>query len=129
MLRILDLRAEIAAVYTAGTGSASESTAGVADEDDSSLQPGPQGGDSGSPSQGKGSGGAMVGGGASAKSPSVTPSRGESGGLCRSTLARAARPMGDCMQIPPVGLVPMFVGAGHGGRTITSCDDGKTWIE
>jgi hypothetical protein len=29
---------------------------------------------------------------------------------------------------PPPGLVPMFVAAGQGGRTITSCDDGKTWI-
>lgn len=22
----------------------------------------------------------------------------------------------------------MFIAAGHGGRTVTSCDDGKTWI-
>lgn len=28
---------------------------------------------------------------------------------------------------PPPGLVPMFVAAGMGGRTITSCDDGRTW--
>jgi hypothetical protein len=29
---------------------------------------------------------------------------------------------------PPAGVVPMFVAAGQGGRTITSCTDGKTWI-
>lgn len=28
----------------------------------------------------------------------------------------------------PAGLVAMFVAAGQGGRTVTSCDDGKTWI-
>jgi hypothetical protein len=28
----------------------------------------------------------------------------------------------------PVGMVPMFVASGYGARTITSCDDGKTWI-
>jgi len=30
--------------------------------------------------------------------------------------------------LPPAGLVPMFVASGQGGRTITSCDDGKTWV-
>lgn len=29
---------------------------------------------------------------------------------------------------PPGGLVPMFVAVGRGGRTMTSCDDGHTWI-
>jgi hypothetical protein len=29
---------------------------------------------------------------------------------------------------PPPGLVPMFVASGQGGRTITSCDDGRTWV-
>ena len=29
---------------------------------------------------------------------------------------------------PPSGKVPMFVAAGRGGRTIVSCDDGRTWI-
>lgn len=28
----------------------------------------------------------------------------------------------------PAGMVPMFVASGYGARTITSCDDGKTWI-
>lgn len=31
------------------------------------------------------------------------------------------------IEMPPSGAVPMFVAAGHGGRTITSCDDGRTW--
>lgn len=30
--------------------------------------------------------------------------------------------------LPPEGLVAMFVAAGNGGRTVTSCDDGKTWV-
>ncbi|MDX2024506.1 MAG: hypothetical protein SF187_29970 [Deltaproteobacteria bacterium] len=28
----------------------------------------------------------------------------------------------------PMGKVGVFVAAGNGGRTVTSCDDGKTWI-
>ena len=35
---------------------------------------------------------------------------------------------GGSVSTPPVGLVPMFVAAGNGGRTITSCDDGLTWV-
>lgn len=30
--------------------------------------------------------------------------------------------------MPTAGLVPMFVASGYGARTLTSCDDGKTWI-
>lgn len=32
------------------------------------------------------------------------------------------------MPEPPEGSVPMFVAAGAGGRRVTSCDDGLTWI-
>jgi hypothetical protein len=37
-------------------------------------------------------------------------------------------PMTTVVVPPPVGKVPMFVAAGHGARTVTSCDDGRTWI-
>lgn len=29
---------------------------------------------------------------------------------------------------PPTGTVPMFVAQGHLGRTVISCDDGRTWV-
>ena len=29
---------------------------------------------------------------------------------------------------PPSGTIPMFVAQGHAGRTIISCDDGRTWV-
>lgn len=29
---------------------------------------------------------------------------------------------------PPTGHIPLFVAYGHGGRTLVSCDDGRTWI-
>ena len=29
---------------------------------------------------------------------------------------------------PPSGTVPMFVAQGHAGRTIVSCDQGRTWV-
>jgi hypothetical protein len=46
--------------------------------------------------------------------------------------AEVPRPSADTSAPPdavaPAGLVPMFVAAGMGGRTITSCDDGRSWI-
>src|SRR5262245_24536288 len=35
---------------------------------------------------------------------------------------------GDGGPSPTAGKVPMFVGQGYLGRTIVSCDDGKTWV-
>jgi len=29
---------------------------------------------------------------------------------------------------PPAGSIPMFIAQGHAGRTIISCDDGRTWV-
>ena len=29
---------------------------------------------------------------------------------------------------PPPGSIPMFVAQGHAGRTIVSCDDGRSWV-
>lgn len=34
----------------------------------------------------------------------------------------------DTEDLPPPGTIPMFVAVGRGGRTITSCDGGWTWI-
>ncbi|MEM7135675.1 MAG: hypothetical protein AAF500_03800 [Myxococcota bacterium] len=29
---------------------------------------------------------------------------------------------------PPQGSIPMFVAQGHAGRTVVSCDDGRSWV-
>lgn len=64
----------------------------------------------------------------------TTPSRRDSGMLLPDGPQNAedspdGRSELDAMPLPPPrGLVPMFVAAGQGGRTVTSCTDGRTWI-
>ncbi len=52
------------------------------------------------------------------------------GGLGGSTGSPKSDPDGGILppEETPIGKVPMFVAAGQGGRTIASCDDGKTWV-
>jgi len=77
------------------------------------------GGTGGTPSLGAGgmggstSAGGMGGGG--------FPGTGGSGG------GEAGGTGGDPID-PPAGTVPMFVAQGQAGRTIISCDDGRTWV-
>jgi len=52
------------------------------------------------------------------------------GGVPRGTggTATGAGGAGGRPTEPPVGGIPMFVAQGHAGRTMISCDDGRTWV-
>ena len=73
--------------------------------------------------RGGGAGGRMAGEGGRAEAGSMasTPDSGSDSG---------GDPQPDAgPPDPPDGLVPMFVAAGNGGRIVTSCDDGRTWVQ
>lgn len=105
-------------------GDAGANNAGVTDDDDPSYEPGAQGGDGGSSAQG-GASGSLVPNSNDMNTAAKGGSDQQTANAGASTGADSGVPV---PVAPPAGTVPMFVAAGHGGRTITSCDDGKTWI-
>lgn len=76
----------------------------------------PLGGAGGSRAGGRGGAPAQVGGAGGNPTPSPRADAGADAG--------ASPPPSDA----GADLVPMFVASGYAGRTVTSCDDGRTWI-
>ena len=74
------------------------------------------GGTGGSTSAGGMGGSTSAGGVGGGGPPGTGGSAGDAGGAG-----------GDLID-PPAGTVPMFVAQGQAGRTIISCDDGRTWV-
>ncbi|MDZ4697982.1 MAG: hypothetical protein SGI86_22815 [Deltaproteobacteria bacterium] len=72
-------------------------------------------------------GGATAGTGTGGSAGGTPGTTGASGGATAAGGATATGGSGGTVVVP-IGKVPMFVAAGHGARTITSCDDGRTWI-
>lgn len=116
------------------------STASPPSEDDGMGGPGGLGG-AGGASEAGGAGGAgednggsggeaasevdAGGGGSMGGSGSGSPDAGAAG----TGGGSAANPLtGARGATPPAGFVGMFVASGNGGRTVISCDDGRTWI-
>lgn len=98
-----------------------------------------QGGEGGAAGGATGEGGSLSGGDGGGEGGQGAP--GSGGGLAEG--GRGADPQMDAgasptgsdggveagpVLPPPAGTVPMFVAAGNGGRTVTSCDDGLTWV-
>ncbi|MEP6654171.1 MAG: hypothetical protein ABJA82_12480 [Myxococcales bacterium] len=94
------------------TGGTTSSTGGASPNEGSggAVDPGTTGGVTGSTGGASETGGSVGSGGAGAGGASGGTGGAGGGG------------------VPPAGMVPMFVATGYGARTITSCDDGKTWI-
>jgi len=80
---------------------------------------------SGGSTAGTGGGNAQSGGG-NAQSGGSTATAGNAG--TGGALATGGTGVPTPPPPPPKGTVPMFIAAGQGGRTITSCDDGMTWV-
>ena len=77
-------------------------------------------------SGGTGSGGTGSGGGGESSSSTSASSVGGAGSTAVTTGSSSSGQGGAGGAHP--GLIPMFVAQGHVGRTMISCDSGKTWV-
>lgn len=78
-----------------------------------------------------GDGGRAVGGGGSGGAADGTPgsggNAGDSGTAGTGGLPSSGGSGGNVIE-PPPGTMPMFVAQGEAGRTLISCDDGRSWV-
>lgn len=70
-----------------------------------------------------GAGGMISGSGGQVGAPGGSGGRGGAGGVHRGEGGSAGTGIE-----PPAGTVPMFVAQGEAGRTLVSCDDGRSWV-
>jgi len=107
-------------VSSNGSGGSGEGGSNAAGSD----QPAAGGSDTNGPTGGTASsGGTGVGGNAQTGGVTATGGAASAGGQASTGGTGNTIP-----PPPPKGTVPMFIAAGQGGRTITSCDDGMTWV-